>query len=133
MQIADELRQIRQDMQQMKSEIAKLRSHNLTLLTLIGNMMGEDMVSPSIHEASILFDLSKQDLRQLTDVIKRYDGDLAAFKTKAAKICRNVTENSIFFIVEGFRNSGSGEFVETCQQILDAQALVESKNRVRGV
>ncbi|WP_227430781.1 hypothetical protein [Psychrobacter sp. I-STPA6b] len=59
----NELQQIKFEVQQMQAEIEKFKFHRSTLVTWIVNGINGDKTSPSIYEASILFELSKQKLR----------------------------------------------------------------------
>ncbi|WP_230656772.1 hypothetical protein [Psychrobacter sp. I-STPA10] len=114
MYISNELQQIKCDLQKMQAEIDKLKFHRSTLVTWIGHIIEGDKTSPSIYEASILFDLSKQELRQIMECINHYDGNLELFKTRVSPIC----DEGIFFIVEGIQNSCSGQLFVNAQKIL---------------
>ena len=48
MDIAEELQKLRHDMKHIKMEIEKLKSHNFTLLTIIGSIIEDEAVSPSL-------------------------------------------------------------------------------------
>ena len=114
MDISDELQQIKYDLRKMQAEIEKLKFHRSTLVTWIGNIIGGDKTSPSIYEASILFDLSKQELRQIIECINNYDGNLELFKSRVSQIC----DDGIFYIVEGVQNSCNGQLLANAKQIL---------------
>ena len=124
----NELQQLKQDMAKMRADIDKLKSHNFTLLTIIGSIIDGNAVLPSLQEASVLFDLSKQELRDIIALVSDYDGDLAAFKSKSAQVCDTVTEQSVMYIVSGIKNSCSGGLQANAERILaDEDALMKEK------
>ena len=128
MTVENELQQLKQDMAQMRADIDKLKSHNFTLLTIIGSIIDGNAVSPSLQEASVLFDLSKQELRDIIALVSDYDGDLADFKSKAAQVCDTVTEQSVMYIVSGIKNSCSAGLQANAERILaDEDALTKEK------
>lgn len=128
MTVENELQQLKQDMAQMRADIDKLKSHNFTLLTIIGSIIDGNAVSPSLQEASVLFDLSKQELRDIIALVSDYDGDLATFKSKAAQVCDTVSEQSVMFIVAGIKNSCSGALLANAERILaDEDALIKEE------
>lgn len=122
--LVKEVQQLKQDMAQMRADIDKLKFHNFTLLTIIGSVMEGDAVTPSLQEASVLFDLSKQELRAIIALVSDYDGDLAAFKSNAAQICDTVSEQNVMYIVEGIENSYSGNLLANAERVLADEASV---------
>lgn len=101
---------------ELKNEIAKLRFQVFTLATLLGNVIDGEKVSGSIHEMSVLLDLSKDELKQSHQLIANYDGDmkrlLATFKNPTDKI----NAQSIFILAQAYRNSGM--MIEKCERLL---------------
>jgi len=86
-------------------EIEKLKFHNRTLLTLLGNLHQDAMEDTTIHESIILFDLSKNDLRELKDLIMHHDQNRFAFEQKALMINPVFSKDSLLFLVKSFVNS----------------------------
>lgn len=86
-------------------EIEKLKFHNQTLLTLLGNLQPDAMENTTIHKAVILFDLSKSDLRGLKDLIINYDHNRFAFEQKALLINPVFSKDNLLFIVNSFVSS----------------------------
>ena len=86
-------------------EIEKLKFHNRTLLTLLGNLHPDAMEDTTIHEAVILIDLSKNDLRKLKDLIINYDQNRFAFEQKALLINPVFSKDNLLFLVNSFVNS----------------------------
>ena len=123
MNTADELQQLKTQMQAMKADIEKLKFQRSTLITWIGNIIEGDKTSPTIYEVSLLFDLSKQQLQEVTECVRNYDGNLADFKARTAHISSG---DSIFFIVEGFKNSCSGQVLVNAKQILAEHQLEQN-------
>ena len=121
----DELHQIKQEIQTMKAEIEHLKYQRFTFITWIGNIIEGDKTSPSIYEASLLFDLSKQQLQKVTECVRNYDGNLAKFKNSTAHISN--CGDGIFFIVEGIKNSCSGQLLANARQILAEHRLEQRK------
>lgn len=68
------------DYQYLIDEIEKLKFHNRSLLTRIGNLHEEELENTTIHEAVVSFDLSKNDLRGLKELIINYDKNRFAFE-----------------------------------------------------
>ena len=58
----DTLTNLQDDIKELKRDIEKLRQHNTTLVTWVANALNLDEVS--IFETIIIFDLSKEDLKQ---------------------------------------------------------------------
>ncbi|QNR20734.1 hypothetical protein HNY42_07205 [Exiguobacterium sp. Helios] len=86
-------------------EIEKLKFHNRTLLTLLGNLNPDALENTTIHEAVILFDLSKNDLRELKDLIIHYDRNRFVFEQKALMINPVLSTDNLLFLVKSFVNS----------------------------
>lgn len=86
-------------------EIEKVKFHNRSLLTLLGNIHKEAMEKTTIHEAIIFYDLSKTDLRELKDLIMNYDKNQFAFEQKALMINPVFTIDNLLFIVKSFVNT----------------------------
>lgn len=105
------------DYQYLIDEIEKLKFHNRSLLTLIGNLHEEELENTTIHEAVISFDLSKTDLRQLKELIMNYDKNRFAFEQKALLINPVFSRDNLLFIIECFVNSEM--FTTMGNEILD--------------
>lgn len=88
------------------AEIEKLKFHNTTLLTLIGLMNEEEMQQPTIHETIVMFDLSKNDLREFSKLIQNYDGNNFALEQKALVINPIFKRDNIISILKSFITSG---------------------------
>ena len=59
---SDTLTNLQDDIKELKRDIEKLRQHHTTLVTWIANALNLDEVP--IFETIIIFDLSKEDLKQ---------------------------------------------------------------------
>ena len=94
---------------QLLAEIEKLKFHNTTLLTLIGLLNDDKMQKPTIHETVVMFDLSKNDLRELSKLIQSYEGNNFALEQKALKINPIFKRNNLIGIVKSFVASGMFE------------------------
>lgn len=87
------------------AEIEKLKFHNTNLLTLIGSLKDDSMPRTTIQESIVLFDLSKNDLRRFTELVKNYDGDNFSLEQKALSINPVFNKNNIISIVKSFVTS----------------------------
>lgn len=105
------------DYQYLIDEIEKLKFHNRSLLTLIGNLHEEELENTSIHEAVVSFDLSKNDLRDLKELIMNYDKNRFAFEQKALLINPVFSRDNLLFIIQCFINSEM--FINMGNEILD--------------
>ena len=105
------------DYQYLIDEIEKLKFHNRSLLTLIGNLHEEELKNTTIHEAVVSFDLSKNDLRELKELIMNYDKNRFAFEQKALLINPVFSRDNLLFIIECFINSEM--FTTMGNEILD--------------
>ncbi|WP_411843111.1 hypothetical protein [Salinicoccus sp. HZC-1] len=94
---------------QLLAEIEKLKFHNTSLLTLVGLLNDEKMQEPTIQETVVMFDLSKDDLRELTKLIQSYEGNNFALEQKALKINPIFKKQNIISIVKSFVTSGMFE------------------------
>ena len=63
-------------------------------------------------------------------MVDTYDGDLAGFNTKAARFCDNVSEQSLFFILKGIKNSCSGGLLAHAERILTDEELDKMKKKL---
>lgn len=70
----------------MQAEIEKLKFHNKALLMMMQDVMNGVSVQHSEHFAIIMFDLSKQDYRQIVDWIGEYCGDIVNFCEKISQL-----------------------------------------------
>ena len=59
---SDTFTNLHDDIKELKRDIEKLRPHHITLVTWFANALNLDEVS--IFETIIIFDLSKEDLKQ---------------------------------------------------------------------
>lgn len=105
------------DYQYLIDEIEKLKFHNRSLLTLIGNLHEEELENTTIHEAVVSFDLSKNDLRGLKELIINYDKNRFAFEQKALLINPVFSRDNLLFIIECFIHSEM--FITMGNEILD--------------
>lgn len=110
------LEKLTEEVTLLNKKIAQLQSHNITLATLIGNIIDGDAVSGSIQEISVLLDLSKEDLRISHQLISSYDGNIELLKKKFFNPNGNLSEENLFPIVNAYRNSGN--MVENCDKIM---------------
>lgn len=97
-------------------EIEKVKFHNRSIITLLGLLHEEKMNKTTIHEAVVLFDLSKNDLRELKTLILDYDGNNFSLEQKALLINPIFKKENLIFIIESFVNTGM--FVEKGNEIL---------------
>ncbi len=104
--------------QKLLTEIEKIKFHNTSLLTLVGLLNDDKMQEPTIHETVVMFDLSKNDLREITKLIQSYDGNNFALEQKALIINPIFKRNNIISIVKSLVVSGM--FVEKCMEILNS-------------
>lgn len=74
------------------------------------------MEKTTIYEATVLYDLSKRDLRELKTLIKSYDGNNFAFEQKALIINPVFTVDNLKFILKSFVNTDM--FVSEINEIL---------------
>lgn len=95
--------------QKLLDEIEKVKFHNRSLLTLIGTINEDKMEETTIYEATVMFDLSKQDLRELKILIENYTGNNFAFEQKALKINPAFKKNNLIFILKAFLNTSMFE------------------------
>lgn len=102
--------------QKLINEIEKIKFHNRSLLTLIGLLNDDKMETTTIYETTVMYDLSKRDLRDLRTLIQNYDGNNFAFEQKAIKINPVFTRNNLIFILKSFVNTDI--FVEKGNEIL---------------
>ncbi|MCP3033134.1 hypothetical protein LF817_17555 [Halobacillus sp. A1] len=85
---------------ELLAEIEKLKFHNRSLLTLVALLNDDKMQEPTIHETVVTYDLSKKDLKELTKLIQKYDGNNFALEQKALKINPIFNRNNIISIVK---------------------------------
>lgn len=90
---------------QLLAEIEKLKFHNISLLTLIGLVNEDKMQQPTIQETIVMFDLSKEDLREFTKLVRNYDGNNFALEQKALKINPVFKRENIISILKSFITS----------------------------
>lgn len=102
----------------LMAEVEKIKFHNTSLLTLIGLLKDEKMQQPTIQETVVMFDLSKNDLRELTKLIQSYEGNIFALEQKALKINLIFKKENIISIVKSFITSGMLE--KKCNEILES-------------
>ncbi|KNE19241.1 hypothetical protein KM914_14960 [Virgibacillus pantothenticus] len=95
--------------QKILDEIEKVKFHNRSLLTLIGIINEDKMEKTTIYETTVMFDLSKKDLRELKILIESYSGNNFAFEQKALKINPTFKKNNLIFILKSFLNTGMFE------------------------
>ncbi|WP_085505197.1 hypothetical protein [Thalassobacillus devorans] len=103
---------------ELLAEIEKLKFHNRSLLTLVGLLHDDKMKEPTIHETVVTYDLSKKDLRELTNLIQNYDGNNFALEQKAIKINPIFNRTNIISIVKSLVVSGL--FKEKSLEILES-------------
>jgi hypothetical protein len=74
-------------------------------LTLLGLLHEEEMKKPTIYETVVLYDLSKNDLRELKTLIMNYNGNNFALEQKALLINPVFTRDNLIFIIKSFVNT----------------------------
>ncbi|QMT18916.1 hypothetical protein H1Q58_08150 [Planococcus maritimus] len=87
---------------QLIAEIEKLKFHNSTMLTLMGLVNEDKMQTLTIHENIVMFDLSKNDFRELTKLIQSYNGNNFALEQKALKINPIFKRKNLIGIIKSF-------------------------------
>ncbi|HJA41004.1 MAG TPA: hypothetical protein H9667_05715 [Firmicutes bacterium] len=102
--------------QNLINEIEKVKFHNRSLLTLIGSLNDDKMQKTTIYETTVMYDLSKKDLRDLRILIQNYNGNNFAFEQNAMKINPVFIRDNLIFILRSFVNTGM--FVEKGNEIL---------------
>ncbi|MGM0898003.1 MAG: hypothetical protein ACQEV0_08885 [Bacillota bacterium] len=90
----------------LRQEIEKLKFHNRTLMTWIGNMLEDKSQALTIHEAIVMHDLSKEDLQCLERLISGFNGDISVFEQLAKEVNPTFTKASIVGILQAFIVSG---------------------------
>lgn len=107
-----------QEIAQLKNDIVRLKRHNFTLVTLIGNLIdGQKLVSPSIMEASVIYDLMGDELQNIRGMIENYQ-NLKTFMEQADRMSNpNINADTIMFVVEAFKNNHS-TLNKQCTKIL---------------
>lgn len=101
----------------IEDEIAKLKFHNKALLMMLQDVMNGSKIQHSEHFAIIMFDLSKQDLRQVIEWIKNYEGNIGEFCEKIYGLNSEIGDKlSVQLMIECFKNSHM--LPEKCHQIL---------------
>lgn len=98
------------------NEIEKVKFHNRSLLTLIGLLNDDKMQQATIYETTVMYDLSKTDLRELRVLIQNYNGNNFVFEQKAMKINPVFTRKNLIFILKSFVNTDM--FVKKGNEIL---------------
>ena len=88
--------------QKLKAEIEKVKFHNNSLVTLLGLLNEDEMAEPSIYETVVTFDLSKNDLRELTKLVQNFNGNKFILEQKALKVNPVFTRNNIVSILKSF-------------------------------
>lgn len=91
--------------EKLLAEIEKLKFHNTNLLTLIGTLHDEQMQQPTIHETIVMFDLSKHDLREFTELVQSYNGSNYKLEEDALKVNPVLRKNNIISILKSFITS----------------------------
>lgn len=104
------------DLKSLREEIEKLKFHNRTLLALIGQLLGEGMETPTIHEAIVVHDLSKAELQEFTQLIRGCEGNVKAFKEQAANLGPKFTDLTVKGLLQAF--IGSNVLTDKCESIL---------------
>ncbi|UTR13550.1 hypothetical protein MM221_13050 [Salipaludibacillus sp. LMS25] len=74
-------------------------------MTLLGLLHEEEMKKPTIYETVVLYDLSKNDLRELKTLIMNYNGNNFALEQKALLINPVFTRDNLIFIIKSFVNT----------------------------
>lgn len=72
---------------------------------MIQNSLKKELKNITIHEAVVSFDLSKNDLRELKELIMNYDKNQFVFEQKALLINPVFFRNNLLFIIECFVRS----------------------------
>ncbi len=109
------------ELKSLREEIEKLKFHNRTLLTLLGQLLEEDMHDPSIHEAIVVHDLSKAELQEFTQLIRDYEGDMKAFKQQSANLVPKFTDLTVKGLLQAF--IGSNMMTDKCESILQSYEI----------
>ena len=101
----------------MEQEIAKLKFHNKALLMMLQDVMNGSKIQHSEHFAIIMFDLSKQDLRQIVAWIRDYQSNIDEFCEQVCGLNAEIGDkSSVQLMIECLKNSHI--LPEKCQQIL---------------
>lgn len=96
---------INNEYEKLSTEIEKLKFHNTSLLTLIGSLHENQMQQPTIHETVVMFDLSKSNLRDFTELVQNYDGSNYKLEEEALKINLVFRKNNIISVLKSFITS----------------------------
>jgi hypothetical protein len=96
---------INNEYEKLLAEIEKLKFHNTNLLTLIGTLHDEQMQQPTIHETIVMLDLSKNDLREFTELVQNYNGNNYKLEQDALNINPVFRKNNIISILKAFITS----------------------------
>lgn len=96
---------INNEYEKLLAEIEKLKFHNTNLLTLIGTLHNEQMQQPTIYETIVMLDLSKNDLREFTELVQNYDGSNYRLEEEALKINLVFSKTNIIAILKSFITS----------------------------
>lgn len=105
---------------ELNTEITKLKFHNSCLLYLIGELRNnQKLKSPTMQEVCVLFDFSNDELKMILKNIQNFNGDLDNFiKDTLNDLNKMMNEDSLFFIVKGIKNSTSDNVKKSCKKLL---------------
>lgn len=120
---------MKSELDTLKSEIAKLKFHNSCLLYLIGELRdAKKLKSPTMQEVCVLFDLSNDDLKIILKNIQSCDGDLDKFsKDTLSALNEKISNDGLFFIIKGIKNSTSGKIKKACKSLLKHHKKLSEK------
>lgn len=71
-----------------------------------------------MQEVCVLFDLSNDELKMILKNIQNFDGDLDKFIQDALKLNEKISDDGLFFIIKGIKNSTSGNLKKNCKKLL---------------
>lgn len=120
---------MKSELNTLKSEIAKLKFHNSCLLYLIGELRdSKKLKSPTMQEVCVLFDLSNDELKIILKNIQSFDGDLDKFICDTLnELSEKISDDGLFFIIKGVKNSTSGKIKKTCKVLLKLYKKVSNR------
>lgn len=121
---------MKSDINTLKSELEKIKFHNSCLLYLIGELRDNRKSKfPTMQEVCVLFDLSNDDLKIILKNIQSFDDDLDKFSKDTLKgLSATISQDSLFFIIKGVKNSTSGNIKKTCKMLLKLYKETKKEN-----
>lgn len=117
---------------QLQDEVAKLKFHNSCLLYLIGELRDTKKLKfPTMQEVCVLFDLSNDELKIILKNIQNFDDDLDKFITETLnELNGHISDDGLFFIIKGIKNSTSGKIKNTCKVLLKQHKKLSKNEQI---